>query len=35
MSELRGHTEEHHEPGLYEFRLEGHLDARWTDWFEG
>ena len=23
------------EPGLYEIRLKGHLDDRWTDWFEG
>ena len=24
-------TNAHH----YEIRLKGHLDARWTDWFEG
>lgn len=35
MSEAHGPTEEHHEPGLYEFRLKGRLDARWTHWFEG
>jgi hypothetical protein len=35
MRETHGPTEEHHEPGLYEFRLKGHLDARWTCWFEG
>ena len=23
------------EGGSYEIRLKGHLDARWTDWFEG
>lgn len=23
------------EPGLYEVRLKGHLDARWAAWFEG
>lgn len=35
MSETHGPTEEHHEPELYEFRLKGHLDARWICWFEG
>ena len=24
----------HHEPGLYEIRLRGHLENRWADWFE-
>jgi hypothetical protein len=24
-----------HEPGRYEIRLEGHLDARWAAWFDG
>ena len=28
-------TENHHEPGQYEIRLKGHLDAKWADWFEG
>jgi hypothetical protein len=28
-------TEDHHEPGMYEIRLKGHLDARWADQFEG
>lgn len=23
------------EPMVYEIRIEGHLDYRWTDWFEG
>jgi hypothetical protein len=27
--------ENHNGPGLYEIRLKGHLDARWTYWFEG
>jgi hypothetical protein len=35
MSETHVSTEDHHEPGRYEIRLKGHLDARWTDWFEG
>lgn len=35
MSETHGSTEEHHKPDLYEIRLKGHLDARWTYWFEG
>jgi hypothetical protein len=26
--------EEHREPGCYEIRLKGHLDARWADQFE-
>ncbi len=25
----------HHGPGLYEIRLQGHLDHRWTAWFDG
>ena len=28
-------TEDHHEPGLYEVRIKGHLDDRWADWFGG
>ena len=28
-------TENHHEPGVYEIRLKGHLDARWARRFEG
>ncbi len=24
-----------HEPGRYEIRLKGHLDARWSAWFDG
>jgi hypothetical protein len=26
---------DHHEPGLYEIRMRGHLENRWADWFEG
>ncbi len=25
----------HHEAGLYEIRLRGHLDTRWAAWFDG
>ena len=26
---------DHHEPGLYEIRVTGHLDDGWTTWFGG
>ena len=35
MNETRASTQHHHEPGLYEIRIVGHLDSRWADWFEG
>lgn len=35
MSETRASPEEHDEPGLTEIRIKGHLDIRWTDWFDG
>src|SRR5918998_6779327 len=35
MSETHGATKDHHEPGWYEIRLKGHLDARWAERFEG
>ena len=35
MRETHESTEDHHEPGRYEIRLKGHLDARWADRFEG
>ena len=28
-------TEDHHEPGRYEIRLNGHLDVRWAERCEG
>ena len=28
-------TGDHDQPGLYEIRLKGHLDAKWDDWFDG
>lgn len=27
--------DDYQKPGLYEIRLKGHLDDKWTDWFEG
>jgi hypothetical protein len=35
MSETHASTEDQSEPELYEIRLKGHLNDRWTDWFEG
>ena len=35
MSETHSLTEGQHEPGLYEIRIKGHLDCRWSDWFDG
>jgi hypothetical protein len=35
MSEAHASTEDQSEPELYEIRIKGHLDDRWTDWFEG
>ena len=35
MSATHRSTEDHHEPGWYEIRLKGHLDARWGERFEG
>lgn len=35
MNETHTSTEPHHEPERYEIRLQGHLDDRWADWFEG
>jgi hypothetical protein len=28
-------TGDQHNPGRYEIRLKGHLDARWGAWFDG
>jgi hypothetical protein len=33
MSEIS--TGRDHNPGRYEIRLKGHLDARWAAWFDG
>lgn len=35
MSETYALPEYPDEPGLYEIRIKGHLDDRWSDWFEG
>ena len=35
MNETHELLEAHDEPGRYEIRLKGHLDARWANWFEG
>ena len=35
MSETHALPEYHDESGLYEIRIKGHLNNRWTDWFEG
>ena len=34
-SETNASTEDQSEPGLYEIRIKGHLDDRWSDWFGG
>jgi hypothetical protein len=28
-------TGDHHTPGRYEIRLQGHVDSRWAAWFDG
>ena len=35
MSETHALPEYHDESGLYEIRIKGHLDDRWSEWFEG
>lgn len=35
MSTSQLSPENYHEPGEYEIRLNGHLDDRWADWFDG
>jgi hypothetical protein len=35
MSKTHGSTDGYHEPGLYEIRIQGHLDDRRAAWFEG
>jgi len=33
MSEIS--AGDRHSPGWYEIRVKGHLDSRWTAWFDG
>ena len=35
MSATHASIEDHHEPELYEIRLQGHLENRWANWFDG
>jgi hypothetical protein len=35
MAEQHTSTPDSREAGRYEIRLTGHLDARWTAWFDG
>jgi hypothetical protein len=35
MNETPESTDDHHAPLLYEIRVQGHLDLRWSDWFDG
>ena len=35
MSARHASPEDQHQPGWYEIRLKGHLDARWAAWFDG
>ena len=35
MSDKQTFDEKHNQPQCYEIRIKGHLDERWTEWFEG
>ena len=35
MSNKQTYDEKHNRPQSYEIRIKGHLDDRWSDWFEG
>jgi hypothetical protein len=35
MSDKQTFDEKHNQHPCYEFRLQGHLDDRWAEWFEG
>jgi len=35
VSNISDPTADPNRPVIYQIRLQGHLDRRWTDWFEG
>ena len=35
MSDKQTYDEKHNQNQCYEIRLKGHLEARWTEWFDG
>jgi hypothetical protein len=35
MNDKQTYDEKHNQNKCYEIRLEGHLDERWAEWFEG
>jgi hypothetical protein len=35
MSDKQTFNEKHNQHQCYEIRIKGHLDDRWTEWFEG
>ena len=35
MNKRYAGTEDHHGPGFYQIRIQGHLDDQWSEWFEG
>jgi hypothetical protein len=35
MSGKQTYDEKHNQHPCYEIRLKGHLEARWTEWFDG
>lgn len=35
MSQTHAASDRHEGPGLYEIRIEGHLEHRWAGWFDG
>jgi hypothetical protein len=35
MTAAHAPTDDHDEGRLYDIRIKGHLDGRWSDWFDG